>query len=119
MINTSKKLLNAIRHSELSGDELNGSAHRSIEATQEEIIQMVQKVQSKKFFKYDDLYRILSDEDAIEHFKTEPVVTHELHEGACLRYTEHGTVNIDIDVSDPATKKTIGYNVKSLKVSRE
>ena len=73
----------------------------------------------KYSFKYDDLYRILSDEDAIEHFKTEPVVTHELHEGACLRYTEHGTVNIDIDVSDPATKKTIGYNVKSLKVSRE
>ena len=45
MINTSKKLLNAIRHSELSGDELNGSAHRSIEATiEEEIIQIVQKV---------------------------------------------------------------------------
>ena len=59
----------------------------------------------------------MEDEDAIEKYKTEPLATHELHEGACLRYTEHGTVNIDIDVSDPATKKGLGSNVKSFKVS--
>ena len=60
---------------------------------------------------HEELYRILSDVNAVDHYSQPLPETHDLEHGACLRYTEHHTVNIDIDVSNEHTKQPLEADV--------
>ena len=60
---------------------------------------------------HDELYRILSDANAVDRYAQPLPETHDLDHGACLRYTDHRTVNIDIDVSNEETRRPLNEDI--------
>ena len=60
---------------------------------------------------HDELFRILSDPNAVERYAQPLPETHDLDNGACLRYTDQRTINIDIDVSNEQSKRPLDEDI--------